>query len=86
MGKTEHDSPFVSIRAIREYTGVATLAVLSADRGAVDTLTWSEVDTSTHRPSVEKGIYRQADVHCDWSDETQDHRNASRRCPGQGWL
>ena len=68
-GKTERDSPFVGIGAIREYTGIATLAVLSANRGAVDTLTWSDVDTSTHSPSVEKGIYRQADVHCDWSDE-----------------
>ena len=68
-GETEHDSPFVGIGAIREYAGIATLAVLSADRGAVDTLTWSDVDTSTHSPSVEKGLYRQADVHCDWSDE-----------------
>lgn len=67
--ETEHDSPFVGIGAIREYAGIATLAVLSADRGAVDTLTWSDVDTSTHSPSVEKGLYRQADVHCDWSDE-----------------
>lgn len=68
-GKIERDSPFVGIGAIREYTGIATLAVLSANRGAVDTLTWSDVDTSRHSPSVEKGIYRQADVHCDWSDE-----------------
>ena len=66
---TEHDSPFAGIGAIREYAGIATLAVLSADRGAVDTLTWSEVDTSTHSSSVEKGLSRQADVHCDWSDD-----------------
>lgn len=68
-GETEHESPFPWIGAIREYSGIATLAVLSADRGAVDLLTWSEVDTSTHSPSVERGIYRQADVHSEWSDE-----------------
>ncbi|MFG1481138.1 hypothetical protein V5F53_21185 [Xanthobacter sp. V4C-4] len=68
-GETEHESPFAGIGAIRKYSGIAALAVLSADRGAVELLTWSEVDTSTHSPSVEKGIYRQADVHSEWNDE-----------------
>ena len=68
-GDIERDSPFAGIGAIREYSGIATLAVLSAERSMVDKLTWSEIDISTHSPSLERGIYRQADVHCDWSDE-----------------
>lgn len=68
-GEIRHESPFDGIGGIRAYAGIATLAVLEADRDAVDALTWSDVDTSTHRPSLDGGLYRPADVHCDWSHE-----------------
>ncbi|HKY82828.1 MAG TPA: hypothetical protein VJM09_15305 [Sphingobium sp.] len=66
-GEIEHESPFEGIGDIREYTGIATLAVASADRGAVDGFSWSEVDTSAHRPTFDGGVYRPADVQSDWN-------------------
>jgi len=68
-GEIAHESPFDGIGGIRTYAGIATLAVLTADRDAVDALTWSDVDTSAHRPGFDSGLYRPADVHCDWSPE-----------------
>lgn len=64
-----HESPFEGICGIRAYAGIATLAVLPADRDVVDAFTWSDIDTSTHRPGLDNGHYRPADVHCDWSEE-----------------
>lgn len=68
-GEIEHESPFAGIATIKEYSGVATLAVLASDRAAADSFTWSEVDVSTHSPSLEDGLYRPADVHADWRAE-----------------
>ena len=68
-GELERESPFTGIGCIREYSGVASLAVQATDRGAVDPLDWGEVDVATHRPSLDQGVYRPADVHCEWTAE-----------------
>lgn len=67
--EVERESPFQGVGGIREYSGVASLAVLEADRAVVDGFTWSDVDQSTHDRSFDGGLYRPADVHCDWSPE-----------------
>jgi len=67
----DHDSAFPGIGGLREYAGIATLAVTTEKRDDVDSLGWSESDVSTHLPSLEDGIYRAADLHCDWSPERE---------------
>lgn len=66
--KVRHESPSDSVGGIRTYTGIATLAVLAADRGTVDAFTWNDVDPSAHRPGLDGGHYRTVDAHCDWSE------------------
>jgi hypothetical protein len=68
-GEVERESPFTGVGNIREYSGLASLAVQAADREAVDPLDWGEIDVATHRPSLDQGVYRPADVHCGWTDE-----------------
>lgn len=67
--KIARASPFGGIGGIRDYAGIATLAVLSAHRDAVDSFTRGDVDISTHSQSLDGGLYRAADVHCKWGQE-----------------
>jgi hypothetical protein len=67
--KKAHESPFDGIGGLRSYSGIATLAVRPANRAVVDVFTWSDVDPSTHRPSLDGGHYRPSDVQCDWTEE-----------------
>lgn len=60
-----HESPYPGVGGVATYTGVATLAVPSASRSVADNLDWSEVDPSAHRPSLDEGVYRPVDLHCD---------------------
>jgi hypothetical protein len=60
------DGNLAGVADVRTYSGYATLAVETAMRAIADEMTWSELDNQPHRCSIENGIYRPADFHCEW--------------------
>lgn len=64
-----HESDIPGVGGVRSYSGTASLAVAHEDREVAEELTWTELDVSTHRPWLDDGVYRQVDLHYDWTVE-----------------